>query len=111
MGEPTVHRRSHLLWLEVDEEIENDAHTLSTSTRVGRNPALWFVATELSIPLSFGWNIYNSSCTSTRYMVVGEYTNYLHTNTAQSEVSHFYLLPHCCCNSSGWSAEPTSSIS
>ena len=33
--------------------------------------------TELSFFIVFGWNIYNSSYTSTRYMVVGEYTNYL----------------------------------
>ena len=33
--------------------------------------------TELSFSIVFGWNIYNSSCTSTRYMVVGEYTNCL----------------------------------
>jgi len=33
--------------------------------------------TELSFFIVFEWNIYNSSYTSTRYMVVGEYTDYL----------------------------------
>ena len=52
--------------------------------------------TELSFSIVFGWNIYNSSCTSTRYtryMVVGEYTNYLLLRyIVVDEYTHYLLL-------------------
>ena len=38
-GEPTGHRRSRSLWLEVEEGRENRAHTHNTSTSVGRSSA------------------------------------------------------------------------
>ena len=38
-GEPIAHWRSSSLWLEVEEERENRAHTHSTSTSIGRSSA------------------------------------------------------------------------
>ena len=52
------------------------AHTQHKSS-AGQKLCFWMWQTELSFFIVFEWNICNSSCTSTRYMVVGEYTNYL----------------------------------